>query len=94
MTVFLIGYDLKHKDGAAYGNLEESIKALGNWWHCLDSTWFVSISSSKDAGKIRDELQIHLGKGDKLLVMKVATPTNWGSSNLPENCNQWLLDNA
>ncbi|MBN3807141.1 SinR family protein [Paraburkholderia sp. Ac-20336] len=94
MTVFMIGYDLYHKDGAAYDNLEEAIKSLGSWWHCLDSTWLVNITSNKDAGTIRDALNAHLGKGDKLLVMKVATPTNWASWNLPDNCNQWLKDNA
>lgn len=94
MAVFLIGYDLYHKDGAAYDKLEESIKALGSWWHCLDSTWLVNVSSNKDAGAIRDGLKAHLGKGDKVLVMKVATPTNWGSWNLDDNCNQWLKDNV
>lgn len=36
----LVGYDLNrpHQD---YGDLIDAIKALGTWWHCLDSTWIV-----------------------------------------------------
>jgi hypothetical protein len=93
MTVLLVGYDLYHKEGAAYEDLETAIKGLGSWWHCLDSTWFVDSESS--AADARDKLTPHLGKGDKLLVVKIKTPTAWAAnSNFPANCIDWLKDNV
>jgi hypothetical protein len=92
MKVFMIGYDLFHKDGAAYDKLKEEIKAIGGWCHCLDSTWFVK--SMSDAGTIRNLLLEHLGKDDKLLVTEVKYSANWGSWNLGEQRNQWLKENA
>ena len=73
MSVFMIGYDLH--EGEDCENLINATKNLtGNWWHCLDSTWFTL--SDSDAAAIRDALTPHLrnpnsSTGDKLLVVKV-----------------------
>lgn len=93
MTVLFIGYDLYHKEGAAYQDLELAIKNLGSWWHCLDSTWFVNTETV--AADVRTLLKAHLGKGDKLLVIKLKTPTAWAASaNFPDDCIEWLKTNV
>jgi hypothetical protein len=96
MSVFMIGYDLH--EGEDYKDLIDAIKVLGSdWWHCLDSTWF--ILSNSDASTIRGTLKPHLRRpddngGDKLLVVKVATPTNWACTGaFPDDCKNWLKNN-
>jgi hypothetical protein len=96
MPVFMIGYDLH--EGEDYENLINAIKSLTtSWWHCLDSTWF--IISNSDAQTIRETLKPHMRNpdvtnGDKLLVVRIATPANWAcTGSFAESCKQWLLDN-
>jgi hypothetical protein len=96
MSVFMIGYDLH--EGEDYEDLIDAIKALTkSWWHCLDSTWF--ILSDSNASTIRDALKPHLKKsdannGDKLLVVKVDTPTNWAcTGSFSDDCKSWLKNN-
>ena len=39
---YLVGYDLKHGSEADYADLINALKKIGtDWWHCLDSTWFI-----------------------------------------------------
>lgn len=45
MNSYLISYDL-NKAGQDYNSPIEAIKKLGNWWHCLDSTWIIKANSS------------------------------------------------
>jgi len=96
MSVYLIGYDLH--EGEDYEDLINAIKAMtNNYWHCLDSTWF--IVSEASAVTIRDSLKPHLRnpdstRGDKLLVVKIATSTAWACTGaFPDNCKTWLRDN-
>ncbi len=96
MSLFMIGYDLH--EGEDYEDLIEAIKAQTNsWWHCLDSTWFVL--SDSGAAAIRDTLQPYLrnanySNGDRLLVVKIATPTNWACTGaFSDECKKWLKDN-
>jgi hypothetical protein len=96
MSVFMIGYDLH--EGESYEDLITAIKGLGGgWWHCLDSTWF--ITSNSDAAAICDTLKPHLKSpdrngGDKLLVVKITTPTNWACTGaFADECKNWLKNN-
>lgn len=68
MATLLVGYDLNapNKD---YGPLIDAIKALGAWWHHLDSTWLVVCSSS--AADVRDMLKAYIDSDDELLVIDV-----------------------
>lgn len=96
MSVFMIGYDLH--EGEDYTDLINAIKTLGsNWWHCLDSTWFIISNSSAVA--LRDSLMPHMRSpnsqgGDKLLVVEISTPTSaaWTGS-FPDNCKDWIKKN-
>lgn len=90
MTTMLIGYDLVRKDGMDYTKLEDAIKALGNWWHCLDSTWLVTTTLTEV--QVRDYLQTHIGQSDRLLVLTPARPSGaWYGFN--DNCSNWIKGN-
>ena len=71
MATFIIGYDIHPSRGETYDALIEGIKALGAWWHHLDSTWLVKSTSS--AAQIRDQLWgLMPYTDDQLLVINVS----------------------
>jgi hypothetical protein len=84
----MIGYDL-NKPGQNYANLFEAIQKIGNWWHCLDSTWIVKSSSS--AVQIRDYLQSHIDKSDELIIVELSGVAAW--TGFDETCSSWLKNN-
>jgi hypothetical protein len=89
MSTYLVGYDLD-KPGQKYKNLEEEIKALGAWWHHLDSTWLVV--SELSTTQVRDRLQQHIDANDKLIVVRV-TGTEAAWYGFSEEGGQWIKDN-
>jgi hypothetical protein len=90
MTIYVIGYDLHPKQGETYGNLIEAIKGLGNWWHCLDSTWLVKCDLSNT--QVRDALWKHMKQDDQLLVVAYAPPFSaW--AGFSGDCQTWLKTN-
>ena len=93
MAVYIVGYDLHPKKGETYDDLIKAIKAIGTWWHCLDSTWMVV--SDKTAGTIRDELLKHMYSDDQLLVVKYESQGSgrWAYSGFTGNCADWIRDN-
>ncbi len=71
MATFMIGYDIHPSRGESYDKLIEGIKALGGWWHHLDSTWLVK--SALTAVQIRDRLwSLMPYSDDQLLVINVS----------------------
>lgn len=88
MANYLIGYDLDKPD-QDYKDLIDAIKKIGNWWHCLDSTWIVQ--SEMSATALRDTLTAHIGNSDKLLVTTLSGTAAWFGFN--DNCSSWLKDN-
>jgi hypothetical protein len=89
MDTFMVGYDL-NSPGQNYDKLIEALKGYPNWWHHLDSTWF--IKSSDSAVTIRDALVKHIDTGDELLVVKVTGAfAAWRGFN--DKGSQWLKDN-
>jgi hypothetical protein len=87
LAVYLIGYDLH--EGQDYSDLEEAIRNIGTWWHCLDSTWLVV--SDRTAASIRDGLLNHIRSDDKLLVMLYGGVAAW--YGFTGNCQDWLTNN-
>ncbi len=88
MATYIIGYDLK-KPGQDYSSLFEAIKKLGNWWHCLDSTWI--IKHDGPATSIRDALTPHIDSNDRLLVTKLSGEAAW--AGFSDDCSKWLKNN-
>jgi hypothetical protein len=94
MSVYLIGYDLRHKHITDYKELFDAIKQISSdWWHCLDSTWLIEHPGPADT--IWKSLVVHIHNasnkqiGDKLLVAQVVKNSQWTLS-FDENCHQWL----
>ena len=87
MKTYMIGYDLHA--GQNYAELEDAIKNLGNWWHCLDSTWLVK--SNATAEQIRNVLQMHIHSDDRLLVVQLIRDAAW--TGFTKQCADWLREN-
>lgn len=88
MSTFLVGYDLD-TPGQDYSDLYTAIKALGDWWHHLDSTWLVKSESS--AVEIRNTLKRHIDDNDEILVINVTGRERaWTGFNTTGS--QWLRD--
>ncbi|KAA0252806.1 MAG: SinR family protein [Acidobacteria bacterium] len=88
MKTYMIGYDLNHP-GQDYTSLEDAIKVLGTWWHCLDSTWIVKTNQS--ATSIRNTLKSHIDANDELLVAALNGESAW--TGFDNKCSGWLKDN-
>ena len=88
MKTYLIGYDLI-KQGQNYDALTEEIKNMGNWWHCLGSTWI--IKTNLDSVQIRDRLILKIDNNDKLLVVRLREEAAW--VGFEKECSDWLKNN-
>lgn len=88
MASILITYDLR-APGRNYNELYEGIKALGSWWHCLDSNWIVSTNLT--TVQVRDRLAVYLDGNDKLLVVALAGQGAW--VGFDKECSDWLAQN-
>lgn len=82
--VYLITYDL-NKPGQEYPKLYDTIKAMGSWWHHLDSTWL--IDTTLTASEIRDRTRAVIDAGDYVLVVEFGSV--WASF-LPNRANDWI----
>lgn len=91
MATHLVGYDIHPSRGESYDPLYDALKAYGNWWHHLDSTWL--IVSHQTAVQVRDNLQAHLPyQDDQLLVITVSgDAAAW--HGFSDAGNKWLKDN-
>ncbi|WP_026582141.1 hypothetical protein [Bacillus sp. J33] len=88
MAVYLITYDL-NKSGQNYESLYKEIKALGDWYHFMDSGWFVDVNTFTypNATSINDKLIKVIDKNDWLFVTMVTSDRNgW----LPKDAWDWL----
>ncbi len=90
MATILVGYDLHPTKGETYEELIAAIKALGAWWHHLDSTWIVKCNYTPV--QIRDHLRQHVRNDDQLLVVDISGDSAaW--FGFDDAGNKWLKDN-
>lgn len=89
MPTLMIGYDLS-RPGQDYGDLIESIKQAGAWWHHLDSTWLVK--TSLNASAMRDRLGAYLDSDDELLVLDVSGD-GWAGKGFEQRAYDWIRNN-
>jgi hypothetical protein len=88
MGTFLVGYDL-NKSGQDYGELIDTLKGFGTYWHHLDSTWI--IESDLSHTEIRDLLKAHIDANDELLVVNITDDAAaWAGFNAKGS--KWLKD--
>lgn len=85
MGAILITYDLK-KPGQKYEQLHENIKALGTWWHYLDSTWIVVTSLTPS--QVFDMLKPSVDADDRVLVVNISDDSYSGW--LTQKAWDWL----
>ena len=83
--LYSINYDLKGPK-ADYEPLLSSIKALGVWWHYLDSMWLVV--SQDDVRTLYSRLSPNLRKGDCLIILNVTDSAYYGI--LPRDAWPWI----
>ncbi len=85
----LITYDL-NKPGQNYAKLYEAIKALGAWWHHLDSTWIVSTTQSPN--QAWERLKDVFDASDHCFIVDISGDTYSGW--LPEEAWEWIRNNV
>lgn len=67
--IVVVTYDLNTAN-ADYTPFYESLKAQGDWWHYLKSTWL--ISTNKSPLQISNEVLPKLYTNDRLLVARLS----------------------
>lgn len=85
--LYSINYDLKGPR-ADYSALIEAIKAIGKWWHYLDSMWLVV--SNDGVQQVYERLGGHIKTGDNLIVLDVTNSAYWGI--LPRDAWPWIAE--
>lgn len=89
MKTMLVGYDL-NKPSQDYDKLIAVLKDYPNWWHHLDSTWFIKTNDSNIT--VRDHLKQFIDASDKLLVVDVTSDAAaWTGFN--EKGSEWIKSN-
>jgi hypothetical protein len=68
MSTLLITYDL-NSPGQKYERIHEAIKAQGDWWHHMESTWIVV--TSKTASEVFAALNDHIDGTDRAIVVDI-----------------------
>lgn len=85
MMTLHITYDLK-SPGQNYKALHDAIKSLGDWYHPLESSWFVSTTLSPDA--VSGSLRPKLDANDLIFVARVHR--NQCAGWMPQAFWSWL----
>jgi hypothetical protein len=87
----LIAYDIHPPAGEAYDELIAAIKALGTWWHHLETIWIVK--SNHTPADIKNQIGPRIGRDDQLLVIDISGDTaEWLGIN--DSGAKWLTDNV
>ena len=90
-TTVLIAYDVHQPDGEAYDELIAAIKALGTWWHHLETIWIVKCNHTP--AYVKNQLRPRIGSDDQLLVVDISgDSTEW--LGIDDSGARWLTDNV
>ena len=82
--ILLVTYDLK-TPGRNYTPFYEALKAQGQWWHYLTSTWLLDTKNGPQG--VYDALGPHLSQLDRILVIRVS---NLHQGYLPKDAWDWI----
>jgi hypothetical protein len=89
-ATILITCDIHPPKDTAYADLTKAVQSLGAWWHHLETVWIVK--SVHTPAEIRDQLKVHLGTEDQLLVIDVSGDSaGWAGVN--DVGSKWLDEN-
>lgn len=87
--VYLITYDL-NTEGKDYNALYDKIKSLGEWFHPLESVWFLCPSSIYDVNEITDQLRTTMDDNDHVFIVEITNNSRQGW--LPRTAWKWLRE--
>jgi len=88
--VYLITYDL-NAEGQDYNLLYEKIKSLGEWFHPLESVWFLRpLLNILSATDISTTLRDDMDNNDSLFVVEISGKDRQGW--MPKTAWKWLND--
>lgn len=87
--VYLITYDL-NTEGKDYNALYDKIKSLGQWFHPLESVWFLQPSISNDVNIITETLRTVMVDSDHIFVVEITNQNRQGW--LPKTAWAWLRE--
>jgi hypothetical protein len=86
--VYLITYDL-NAQGKDYNALYDKIKSLGEWFHPLESVWFLKpYLPNSTADSITEQLRTTMDNKDHIFVVGITTQSMQGW--LPKTAWEWL----
>lgn len=85
MNVYSISYDLRQPN-RDYTSLYEEIKKIGDYFHPLESNWFVR--TNWDAQDIYDKLRPYIDDNDLILIIRVDQSDKQGW--MVKNFWEWL----
>ncbi len=88
--VYLITYDL-NTEGKDYNALYDKIKSLGQWFHPLESVWFLKPTSISDVNIISEQLRSTMDINDHVFVVEITQQRRQGW--LPKTAWEWLRVN-
>jgi CRISPR/Cas system-associated endoribonuclease Cas2 len=86
--IYLITYDL-NTEGKDYNALYDKIKSLGQWFHPLESVWFLQ-SSLYGVDTISEQLRTVMDNNDHILVVNITNQSHQGW--LPKTAWEWLRE--
>lgn len=84
--IYLVTYDLVKSSERDYTPVYEAIKAIGPWWHYLESTWIVQ--SYNNVNHVVDTIHNVMRQGDRLLVVQIDNQQRNGW--LPKDAWDWI----
>lgn len=89
MNTLLVGYDL-HKPRQEYEAVWDVLRAMGTWWHHLDSTWIVRTELTPV--QLRTQLRQLVDGDDEILVIDVSG-RSWAGYGFEQRAYDWLKKN-
>ena len=87
--IYLITYDL-NTEGKDYNALYDKIKSLGEWFHPLESVWFLKPSLIPDVNNITEQLRTTMDNNDHIFVVEITKQSRQGW--LPKTAWEWLRE--
>jgi len=84
-------YQILHRPNESneeYTEFHAAIKAIGPAVQEKDLCWFVK--TDRDAADIRDSIKEHLGKTDRLLIIKKSDEEGNWAANFKNDTTEWL----
>ncbi len=85
--VYLITYDL-NAEGQDYNALYDKIKSLGEWFHPLESVWFLKPHDDVGVDLITEQLRTTMDNGDHIFVVSISNQPRQGW--LRKTAWEWL----